>query len=72
MAVTFKFYKKQKSCFYVYIVTKHALNIKQEHAYTRDKNDQTQKKSSGSKHFVEEITVSINNTYIDKHDVLNK
>ena len=28
--------------------------------------------ASGRTNFVDEITVSINQTYIDKHDVLNK
>ena len=44
----------------MYILTKYALKIKQGHAYTHDKNDQTQKMASGSTNFVEELTVSIN------------
>ncbi len=28
--------------------------------------------ASGSTNFVEKITVSLNNMYIDQHDVLNK
>ena len=56
----------------MYIHTNHVLKIKQGYAYTHDKNNQTQKRASGSTNFVEEITVSINNISIDKHDVLRK
>ena len=53
--------QETKSCSYIYILTKHALKIKQGQPYTHDKNDWTQKMASGSTNFVEELTVSINN-----------
>ena len=45
----------------MYILTKHALKIKQGHAYTHNENDQTQKMASVSTNFMEIITVIINN-----------
>ncbi len=56
----------------MYIHTKHAQKIKQWQAHTHDQHDQTQTIASSCTHFVKKIIVSINNIFIDKHNVLNK